>query len=135
MFKRESEPIKEKPRDVVLFLRIEPVETADEKEAAKYSLQLDVKSGVELPAKGAKTMKQAVITISPTLTNTLPEFTYLRKNFPAHIKLFGAAQSLDLLTKMGKTIGTEIYRTLFPEEKSAWHLLSGGVDRKAEGNK
>lgn len=115
MLKRENEPIRERNRDVVLFLRIEPAETTDEKDGATYSVQLDVKSGVEFPGKEKINLEPVVTTISPTLTNTLPEFTHLRARFPQHIKLFGAAESLDLLTKMEKTIGVEIYRTFLPD--------------------
>ena len=96
MFKNENEPIREKNHDVVLFLRIEPMESVDEKGATFYSLHLNMKSGMELRGKGKIDPEPVVISIGPILTNTLPEFTHLRARFPQHIKLFGAAQSLDL---------------------------------------
>lgn len=115
MFKKENEPIKEKSRDVVLFLRIEPMESAGENGTTSYSLHLNMKSGVEFTGKEKIDPEPMKTTISPILTNTLPEFTYLRSRFPRHIKLFGAAQSLGQLTEMEKIIGVAIYRTFFPD--------------------
>lgn len=55
---------KEKNHDVVLFLRIEATEASDEKKDTKYSLRLNVKSGVELPSIEKIDMKPVVVTIS-----------------------------------------------------------------------
>lgn len=99
---------KNSSKDVVLFLRIEPVEKTN-----YYSLQLKVKTDAALPAEIKTKPGPVTVTVSGRLTQTLEDFSRYRKKL-TRVRIFGATEILSRLIEMEKTIGSEIYHNFFP---------------------
>lgn len=106
-----DEAEKGNPREVVLFLRVDAVETETGGVAERFSLHLDVSA--DIPLSGRPTVPPVAIEIGGDFHGKLHEFGQLRRN-RAGIRDRCAHEAVIKWLEQEATMGTDIYRTFFP---------------------